>query len=115
MGSNDSSLADRLPALQGNTEVLDFPDSYPDRNPIDVYRSYLSRNLARISGVDAKTIYAGLQWTQSLDKGDLNLAVPRLRVKGQAPNELAKRWAESVSMLERIERPSRRVGRADCF
>jgi arginyl-tRNA synthetase len=93
----DGALEARLSALQIDPKILDFPDSYSDLNPLDIYRCYLSENLARISGVDAKTIYAGLQWTQNLDKGDLNLAIPRLRVKGHAPNELAQRWAENVS------------------
>lgn len=102
MGSNDSSLANRLSALHVNTEILNFPNSYPDRNPVDIYRCYLSETLANITNVDANTIFTALQWTQTLDKGDLNLAVPRLRVKGHAPDNLARQWAEAVSMPRQL-------------
>jgi hypothetical protein len=99
MGSNDSSLADRLSALEVESEFTKFPDSYPELNPVDIFRCFVSENLAKISGVHAVTIYPALQWTQNLDKGDLNLAIPRLRLKGKPPNDLAKQWAEAVSML----------------
>jgi arginyl-tRNA synthetase len=103
MALNDGTLESRLLALQIDSKIVDFPKSYPDLNPVDIYRCYLSEKLARISGVDANTIYAGLQWTQSLDKGDLNQAIPRLRVKRHVPDELAQIWAENVSMTERAK------------
>lgn len=99
MGSNDSSLADRLSALEVESEFTNFPHSYPELSPVDIFRCFVSENLAKISGVHAETIYPALQWTQTLDKGDLNLAIPRLRLKGKPPNDLAKQWAEAVSML----------------
>ncbi len=102
MGSNDSSLANRLSALHVNTEILNFPNSYPDCNPVDIYRCYISDTLANITNLDAKTIFSALQWMQTLDKGDLNLAVPRLRVNGYAPNDLAKQWAEAVSISRKL-------------
>jgi arginyl-tRNA synthetase len=97
MASNGTPLRDRLTALEVNPEVLDFPDTYPDLNPVDIYRCFISESLAKVSNVDANNIYNALQWTQSLDKGNLNLAIPRLRVKGNA-TDLAKQWVESVSV-----------------
>jgi arginyl-tRNA synthetase len=103
MASSGGSIEARLSALQIKPTILEFPDSYPDLNPVDIYRCYLAETLATISGVDAKTIYDGLQWTQNLDKCDLNLAIPRLRVKGHAPGELGQTWAQNVSTPKKSE------------
>jgi arginyl-tRNA synthetase len=74
-----------------------YPNCHPETNPFDFYRAHLSNVLADVTGVDPKIIYPSLSWTQSLDKGDLVLAAPALRVKGQKPDELVKQWAEKVS------------------
>ena len=73
-----------------------FPDCYPDRNPVDIYRSFITEKLSTITGIDASIIYPSLQWTQTLEKGDLTLAVPRLRVKGKPPVDLAQHWSKQV-------------------
>lgn len=73
-----------------------FPNCYPETNPVDVYRLHLTTLLEKITGVDPKIIYPAIQWTQGLDKGDVVVAVPALRVKGKKPDELAKEWAEKV-------------------
>ena len=96
MASENRPFAQRLAALKIDSSFLNLVDSFPDFNPVDVYRCFISTHLAEITKLDAKVIYPALQWTQTLDKGDLNLAVPRLRVKQGAPDELAKRWAEEV-------------------
>ncbi|ROV99059.1 hypothetical protein VMCG_06633 [Cytospora schulzeri] len=71
-----------------------FPICYPEINPIDVYRAHLTNVLEKITGVDPKIIYNAIQWTQGLDKGDLIVAAPALRVKGKKPDELAKEWLD---------------------
>ena len=73
-----------------------FPDSNPTANPVDVYRCYIAHALAPITGVDLNLVYPALEWTLSLDKGDLILAAPRLRIPGKNPSELTKEWAEKV-------------------
>jgi arginyl-tRNA synthetase len=115
MSSPHSSLQDQLSALQLNTDIPDFPDSYPERNPIDIYRCFISEKLAQVSGVDAKTIYPTLQWTQTLDRGDLNLAIPRLRLKGSAPNKIAQQWAEAVSTIVPLKFQEGEAERTECF
>ncbi|WBW71413.1 mitochondrial and cytoplasmic arginine-tRNA ligase Rrs1/Mrs1 [Schizosaccharomyces osmophilus] len=65
-----------------------------EHNPIDLYRSYISTELSKISGVDASLIYPALETSISKDSADLNLPVPRLRAKGGKPQELAAKWAE---------------------
>lgn len=75
-----------------------FPTCYPETNPVDVYRAHLTNVLEKVTGVDPKIIYNAIQWTQGLDKGDLIVAAPALRVKGKKPDELVKEWEEKVSL-----------------
>lgn len=73
------------------------PGTHPDLNPVDVYRSHVTALLEPITGVDAKIIYPAIQWTVQMDKGDLVLAVPALRIKGKKPDALAQEIAEKVA------------------
>lgn len=90
------SLHEHLQSLNINDPLPVFPGSNPTSNPVDVYRCYISHLLAPITGVDISLVYPALEWTQTLDKGDLIVPVPRLRIKGRKPDELAKEWAEKV-------------------
>ncbi|KZF21718.1 arginyl-tRNA synthetase [Xylona heveae TC161] len=89
----------------GISDVPQFPNAHPNINPIDIYRAHLTEILAPISGVDAKIIYPALQWTQTLDKGDLILPVPALRVKGKKPNELAAELGDKFPESPLVEKP----------
>lgn len=73
-----------------------FPNCYPELNPLDLYKGHLTNVLADITGVDSKIIFPNIQRTQGLDKGDLVLATPSLRLKGKKFDELAAEWAEKV-------------------
>ena len=76
-----------------------YPKSFPNLNPVDVYREHIAEQLASITGIEAPEIFTKLQWTQTQDKGDLMLPVPALRIKGKKPNELAAEWAEKVGTM----------------
>lgn len=93
------SLQEQLSSLGVSDSLPVFPYSNPTTNPVDIFRCYISETLAGISGVDSKLIYDALEWTQSFEKGDLILAIPRLRLKGQKPDVIAKEWAEKVGTL----------------
>lgn len=87
----------------GVSEVPQLPNSFPDRNPLDLYRAHITELLAPIvPSVDKKIIYNALQWTQSLDKGDLVIAVPALRIKGSKPKELAEELASKVGIVQTL-------------
>lgn len=73
-----------------------YPNCYPEDNPVDIYRAHLTSILTEVTGVDASIVYPALQWTQTLEKGDLVLPIPALRVKGKKPPELAAEWVEKV-------------------
>jgi len=83
----------------GITETLPiFKAANPVINPIDVFRSYIAEELSKITGVERDRVYESIEWTQDFKKGDLILAVPRLRIKGN-PTELGKEWVEKVCLL----------------
>lgn len=65
-------------------------------NPIDIYRSYLTEIIVQLIDVDAKTVYPALQWAKTLDKGDLILAVPQLRIRDVKPTDLATALVKKV-------------------
>lgn len=73
-----------------------YPNCHPEINPQDLYRAHLANVLSELTGVDHKIVYPNLQWSTGLDKGDMVLATPSLRLKGKKPDELAKEWAEKV-------------------
>lgn len=80
----------------GISDVPKAANTYPELNPIDIYRSHITDLLAPLAGVDAKIVYNALSWTQTLDMGDLLLPVPALRLKGKKPDALAKELCEQV-------------------
>jgi len=82
-----------------------YPGSYPDMNPVDIYRSAITKALVEVTGVAADIVYPALQWQQNLVHGDLVLAVPRLRIKGANNEELARDWAAKFPALPLISPP----------
>lgn len=89
-------LAAKVSGLSLDDLSAKYPNCQPTLNPFDLYRGHLANVLHDITGVDHKIIYPNLQWTSGLDKGDIILAAPSLRVKGKKPDELAKEWVEKV-------------------
>lgn len=87
-------LATMVAGLTVDSVAEKYPNTFPAINPFDLYRGHLANVLGDVTGVDTKIIYPNLSWTLSLDKGDLVLAAPSLRIKGKKPDELAKEWAE---------------------
>ena len=84
--------------LSDGDASIKFPGCYPEFNPVDVYRAHIATKLSEITGVDASIVYPNIQWTATLDKGDLTIAVPALRVKGEKPDRLAEKWAKEVRL-----------------
>jgi arginyl-tRNA synthetase len=92
----NQDLVDKLQSLGLNDPLHKYANCYSDVNTVDVYRAHLTSILTEVTGVDPAIIYPALAWTQTLEKGDLVLPVPALRVKGRKPPELAEEWAEKV-------------------
>ncbi|KAF2004111.1 putative Arginyl-tRNA synthetase, cytoplasmic [Amniculicola lignicola CBS 123094] len=100
----DNLLETQLEKLQ--VEQPDFPECFPSLNPFDVYRIDIAQALSELSGVQPNTIYSLLQRTATLDKGDLLLPVPALRIKGEKPNVLASRWADQFPQSALVSKPT---------
>ena len=84
-------LADHLQKLP-ISELKPYSNCFPELNLVDVYRSHITSILHTITGVDVNIIYPVLGWTTNLDKGDMQLAIPALRVKGKKPEALGVEW-----------------------
>jgi hypothetical protein len=98
-----ASLSAKLESLSLTKPLPKYPNCYPELNPVDIYRAHITSILAEVTGVDPAVIYPALQWTQTLEKGDLVLPVPALRVKGKKPLELATEWVEKVCVVHLVD------------
>lgn len=82
------SHSQKMESLTENLSKLDLvappriEGSYPETNTVDLCRNYITEQLSELSGVDKSIIYPALEWCQVLEKGDLLLPLPRLRLKG---------------------------------
>ncbi|CAG8972999.1 hypothetical protein HYALB_00007846 [Hymenoscyphus albidus] len=107
MAATTTSLADKLTSLSLKEPLPKYANCFPEINTVDVYRAHLTSILAEITGVDASIIYPALQWTQTLEKGDLVLPVPALRIKGKKkPGELAAEWIEKFPESPLVHKPT---------
>lgn len=75
--------SDDVPSVQGlsihsTAEKSKFPNCYPSLNPFDIYRSHIADTIGDALGIDPVTVFTKLQWTNSLDKGDILLPVSLL-------------------------------------
>lgn len=96
MAPSIADLAQKVDGLSLDALADKYPACHPEINPLDLYRAHLANVLEPVTGVDPKLIYTNLQWTSSLDKGDLALPTASLRIKDAKYDQLAKEWAEKV-------------------
>jgi arginyl-tRNA synthetase len=79
----------------GIDKVPQEANTFPALNPFDIYRSHITEHLSAVSGVDKHVIYPTLSWTAKPEHGDLQLAVPALRLK-KKPDEM-KLFAQELA------------------
>lgn len=96
--STTGQLAGLLEKMSVGT-LPSYPNCKPEINPIDVYRSHITSVLHDLSGVDPAIIYPVVQWTSSLEYGDLQVPIPALRIKGKKPADLSAEWVSKVRPL----------------
>lgn len=87
------------------TAKMAFPNSYPSLNPTDIYREHLANIIGPIVGQEPSQVYPKLQFTQSLEKGDLVLPVPALQIKSKKPQALAAEIGEKFPDSDLVEKP----------
>ncbi|GIJ98325.1 hypothetical protein Aspvir_000441 [Aspergillus viridinutans] len=90
--------------LQSTAETSKFPNCYPSLNPVDHYRAHIAEKLGAAAGIEPEKLYPKLQWTNTLDKGDLVLPVPSLQIK-KNPQELCKELAEKFPESDLVAPP----------
>ena len=78
-------------------------NSFPEANTVDLCRNYITEQLSELAGVDKSIIFPALEWCQVLEKGDLLLPLPRLRLKGNL-DEMAKDLAAKFPLGGYIDR-----------
>ncbi|EEP81487.1 arginyl-tRNA synthetase [Uncinocarpus reesii 1704] len=87
------------------SEVSKYPNCYPTLNPVDKYRAHIAELVGPIVGKEPEFVYTRLQWTNTLEKGDLLLAVPALQIKGKKPADLAGEIAANFPESDLVEPP----------
>jgi arginyl-tRNA synthetase len=97
-------LTNTLKSL-GLESVPQEPNTYPTLNPFDIYRSHITELLSQISGVDKKIIFPTLAWTAKPENGDLQLAVPALRLKGKDLKAYAQELADNFPESPLVKKP----------
>lgn len=90
--------ADTLQVLLNKLGVEDFVNSYQSADvltrPLDIYRSHLAEILVPFTECEPNVAYESIQ--ELSDSGDLEIVVPRLRIKGSNPKDLAFELAQKV-------------------
>ncbi|KAK2804337.1 hypothetical protein FQN50_006628 [Emmonsiellopsis sp. PD_5] len=103
---------DSVPTVAGlsihsaTAEVSRYPNCYPEVNPVDRYRAHIAELVGEALGIDPQTVYPRIQWTNSLDKGDLVLPVPALQIKGKKPQEVIAQILEKLPASDLIGEPA---------
>ncbi|OJD18412.1 arginine-tRNA ligase [Emergomyces pasteurianus Ep9510] len=109
--SRRAMATDSVPTVAGlsihstTSEVSKYPNCYPAVNPIDTYRAHIAELVGEALGIDSQSVYPKIQWTNSLDKGDLVLAVPALQIKGKKPAEVTAQILENLPPSDLISTP----------
>jgi arginyl-tRNA synthetase len=67
-------------------------------NPLDIYHSYLAGVFQAIIGCDADVVYSSIQPPGTTENGDLDIVLPKLKLPGTSPKELAGKLIEKVRL-----------------
>lgn len=67
-------------------------------NPLDIYHSYLAGVFQAIIGCDADVIYSSIQPPSAAENGDLDIVLPKLKLPGTSPKQLAGELIGKVSL-----------------
>ncbi|KAF1941374.1 arginyl-tRNA synthetase [Clathrospora elynae] len=92
-------------ATLGLDKVPQEANTYPALNPFDIYRSHITELLSQASGVDKHVIYPTLAWTAKPEHGDLQLAVPALRLKKKDMKAFAQELADQFPESPLVKKP----------
>jgi arginyl-tRNA synthetase len=60
-------------------------------HPIDIYHSYLAANFQNLVECDPDLVYESILPANTTGNGDLDIVLPRLKLPGASPKELAEK------------------------
>ncbi|KAK4246055.1 hypothetical protein C7999DRAFT_42448 [Corynascus novoguineensis] len=100
-----SELQAYLKDLGAPIPIPAFPSAEPIHNPNDIYRSYIAAALETLVDCDRLLLNESLQKPSTASKGDLVLVLPRLRLKGVKPSDLAAELALKFPALSLVNPP----------
>lgn len=97
------ALSDSLAKLS-LTAPHNVAGSYPEHNVVDIMRNYISNQLNSLTGISEDIIFPALDTPSTLDKGDLLVPLPRLRLpKGTDFKSKAAEIAEAFDKSKYLE------------
>lgn len=101
-----------LPGLQafaadiGLEPIPGFAEADVLNSPIDIYHSYLAERLLALVECDPQLVYNSIQPSKTIEDGDLDIVLPKLKLDGIKPKELAgellKKVSQSVSSKKNL-------------
>ena len=68
-------------------------------DPMDLYHSYLAEDFGRLIESDPDLVYKAIQPPNTIQDGDLDIVLPRLKLSGGSPKQLAAELLKQVCQL----------------
>ena len=85
----------------GLQPIPSFAEADLLNNPVDIYHAYLAKHLQTIVEGEDSLVYNSIQPSNTIENGDLDIVLPKLKLPGISPKELAgellKKVGSSVS------------------
>ena len=97
-----------LPGLQayvaqlGLEPIPSFAAAEVLHNPVDIYHSYLAEHFQALVKCDPNLVYDSIQPCREIGNGDLDVILPKLKLPGSRPKELAGELVKKVFWLNFI-------------
>ncbi|KAH0423456.1 arginyl-trna synthetase [Colletotrichum camelliae] len=79
-----NGLHSSLERLSLDTPLPSFPPADVLVRPLDIFRSYIAKIVAEVTGCDPSLAYEAIQTTAAISMGDLAVILPRLKIKANA-------------------------------
>lgn len=95
-----NGLHSSLERLSLDTPLPSFPPADVLVRPLDIFRSYIAKIVAEVTGCDPALAYEAIQTTAAISMGDLAVILPRLKIKANA--EVAAELLAKVSSIFRL-------------
>jgi arginyl-tRNA synthetase len=68
-------------------------------NPMDIYHSYLAEHFLALVECDRDIVYSSIQPANTVLNGDFDIVLPKLKLPGTSPKELAGKLLQKVSSI----------------